>query len=249
MLIIVGGALATERSTAVPELVRAGRSVAKLYVYVFALAPAVLATLIAALRHQNDPLGGEAAPVVLSGLAVIVLAGNVIRLYRQMVVGWTWFALLIGPPVLAVVTILVLPWTVAIDLKVNEPAAAMGRFFTESFNRRTNKPLEIVVGDARLGGLVAMASPQRPRLLIDGSYERAPWVTEADIRQKGAIVVWWLTDAAGTPPAHLRERFPDLVPEVPRTFERAVQGRIGWAMIRPESAAPSAAPPQAAPAQ
>ena len=88
-----------------------------------------------------------------------------------------------------------------------------------------------------------MASPQRPRLLIDGSYERAPWVTEADIRQKGAIVVWWLTDVAGTPPAHIRERFPDLVPEVPRAFERAVQGRlslmrVGWAMIRPETAAP-----------
>jgi hypothetical protein len=100
------------------------------------------------------------------------------------------------------------------------------------------------VGDGRLGGLVALASPQRPSLLIDGSHQRAPWVSEADLRDKGAIVVWWLTDAAGTPPAHIRARFPDLVAEVPRAFERPIQGRlplmrIGWAMIRPQSAAPA----------
>ena len=38
----------------------------------------------------------------------------------------------------------------------------------------------------------------------------------------------------------IKERFPDLVPEVPRAFERSVQGRlplmrIGWALIRPQS--------------
>jgi hypothetical protein len=44
--------------------------------------------------------------------------------------------------------------------------------------------------------------------------------------------------------------FPDLVPEVPRAFERPVQGmlpllRIGWAMIRgqtPEDSQPRPAP-------
>ena len=241
VLVIVGSTFAVDRSAAVPELVRAPVDpFAKLFVYVFAIAPAVLATFIAAIRRQGDPLGGEAALVLLSGLAVIVLAGNVIRLYRQTAVGWTWFALLVGPPLLAVVIILAVPWTLAIDLKINEPTAAMGRFFTESFNRRTGRPLAIVVGDGRLGGLVAMASPQRPSLLIDGSTERAPWVTEADIRQKGAIVVWPITDAAGAPPTNIRARFPELVPEVPRSFERAVQGRlslmrVGWAMIRPQA--------------
>src|SRR5262249_4718816 len=67
------------------------------------------------------------------------------------------------------------------------------------------------------------------------------------IKSKGAIVVWPTSDTAGTPPAEIKERFPDLVPEVPRAFERSVQGqlplmRIGWAVIRPQGqAAPSAA--------
>jgi hypothetical protein len=51
-------------------------------------------------------------------------------------------------------------------------------------------------------------------------------------------VLWTATDAAGTPPAALKSRFPDMVAEVPRSFTRAVQGRlpllrIGWAVIRP----------------
>jgi 4-amino-4-deoxy-L-arabinose transferase-like glycosyltransferase len=243
VLVVVAGAFVAGRSAPVPVIEREPIDpFAKVFIYVFAVAPALLATLTAGLRGQPDPVGGESALVVLSGLAVIVAAGDGIRLYRQRAASWTWFALLVGPPLFAIVTIGALPWTVAMELKVNEPAAAMGRFFTESFNRRTGKPLAVVVGDARLGGLVALASPQRPSLFIDASPARAPWVSEADIREKGAIVVWTLSDAAGTPPAHIRARFPDLVPEVPRAFERPVQGRlpllrIGWAMIRPQASA------------
>jgi hypothetical protein len=70
-------------------------------------------------------------------------------------------------------------------------------------------------------------------------------VTAEAVRSKGAIVVWPTADTAGTPPAEIKERFPDLVPEVPRAFERGVQGRlpllrIGWAVIRPQ-AQPAAA--------
>ena len=59
-----------------------------------------------------------------------------------------------------------------------------------------------------------------------------------DIEEKGAVVVWPATDVRGLPPASLRERFPNLVPEVPRAFARRFQGRlplvrIGWAVIRP----------------
>ena len=62
----------------------------------------------------------------------------------------------------------------------------------------------------------------------------------SDVRRKGAILVWPATDTTGAPPAALKERFPDIVPEIPpRTFDRPVQGRlprlrIGWAVIRPQ---------------
>ncbi len=116
----------------------------------------------------------------------------------------------------------------------------MARFFAESFERRTGAPLQVVSGDPRTAALVATRRaepPQRlslchpePLALGDGRY----------IKSKGAIVVWPTTDTSGTPPAAIKERFPDLVPEVPRAFERAVQGRlplvrIGWGLIRPQA--------------
>jgi hypothetical protein len=138
-------------------------------------------------------------------------------------------------------SLVILPFTAAVELSIAEPAAAMGRFFTESFNRRTGRPLAIVIGDSRTGGLIALASPDRPSLGLALLPQLTPWVRDADIAAKGAIVVWPLTDADGNPPPAIRARFPDLVPEVPRAFERRIEGRLapyrlGWAMIRPAAA-------------
>jgi hypothetical protein len=121
-----------------------------------------------------------------------------------------------------------------------QPAQAVGRFFSESFERRTGTPLQIVTGDPRTAALVALGAASRPSVYLDATPERSPWVTRDAIRSKGAIVVWPTTDTAGAPPAAIKERFPDLVPEVPRAFERPVQGRlpllrIGWAVIRPQT--------------
>jgi hypothetical protein len=101
--------------------------------------------------------------------------------------------------------------------------------------------------------LVALGAPSRPSLYFSATPEHSPWVSADAINSKGAIVVWPTSDTAGTPPPALKERFPDLVPEVPRIFERAMQGRlpllrIGWAVIRPQGQAPAQAqtPPPAA---
>ena len=139
--------------------------------------------------------------------------------------------------------LVLLPWTVGTDLKVEQPANAMGRFFAESFERRTGKPLEIVSGDPRLAALVALAAPSRPSVYDYAAPARTPWVGADDIRAKGLIVVWPAHDTAGLPPPDIRARFPDLVPEVPRAFEHGIQGRlplarIGWGMIRAEAPAP-----------
>ena len=132
-----------------------------------------------------------------------------------------------------------LPW-LNVDLRVAMPAQAMARFFAETFERRAGAPLQIVAGDPRTAALIALGAPSRPSLSLNATPERSPWVTPEAIKAKGAIVVWPTTDTAGTPPAEIKERFPELVPEVPRAFERSVQGRlplvrIGWGVIRPQS--------------
>jgi hypothetical protein len=79
-------------------------------------------------------------------------------------------------------------------------------------------------------------------VFFDADPARSPWVTADDIRKKGAIVVWLTADTTPTPPPDIRAYFPDLIPEVPRAFDRPVRGRlpllrVGWGVIRPGSVA------------
>jgi hypothetical protein len=117
----------------------------------------------------------------------------------------------------------------------------IAQFFSDSFQKRTGTPLAVVAGDPRTAALISMGAPSRPSLLLDATPERTPWVTFDDVRRKGAVIVWPTTDTAGAPPPEIRQRFPDIVPDQPRVFERPVlSGRLpvlryGWAVIRPQS--------------
>jgi hypothetical protein len=155
------------------------------------------------------------------------------------------------PPLLAIGALTALPWAYKYDLAIGQPAGDIGRFFSESFQRRTGKPLAIVTGDEHTAALVALAAPSRPSVYFDTKPERSPWVSRQDIESKGAVVVWPTTDTTGAPPAEIKARFPELIPDVPRSFSRTVQGRlplmrIGWGVIRPRGSA-SEAPPQVQP--
>jgi Dolichyl-phosphate-mannose-protein mannosyltransferase len=211
---------------------------ARWFVYFFALMPGVLAVAVAIASGRVGPSQRLAPLVVLSGLALVVFAGDRVYLYRERLVSSTWVGLLVAPPVLTVVGMLLLPWIFGVDLKMSQPANAEGRFFADSFQRRTGRPLEYVTGDERFAPLVALGSPSRPHVYFDWAPERSPWASAADIQKQGGILVWPAGDNTGTPPATLKVQFPAMVPEVPRVFARTVQGllpltRLGWAAIRP----------------
>jgi hypothetical protein len=95
-----------------------------------------------------------------------------------------------------------------------------------------------VGGDETIAALIAVAAPSRPSVYLATDPARSPWVTAQDIAARGAVVVWPAAQTSAEPPPAIRERFPDLVAELPKTFERPVRGRlpplrIGWGMIRP----------------
>jgi len=213
---------------------------ARLFVYFFALLPAGSAIAVVFASGRLGPLDRVAPLVVLSSLAIIVAAGDRVPLYRERMLSSAWLGLLTAPPVLIMVGIVLLPWTVGVDLKISQPANAEGRFFADSFQRRTGKPLNFIAGDATLAPLVALGAPTRPHVYFDWAPQRSPWASPADFRAQGGVIVWPAGDNTGTPPAALKQEFPTMVAEVPRSFARAVQGmlpliRIGWAMERPQA--------------
>ena len=134
----------------------------------------------------------------------------------------------------------------------NEPLAP-NRF---SYNALMDRALEI--GDESLSPSTPTpaAEPAKPEAapaqaldsdhardagqLLDAAPERTPWLTMEKFNRTGGVVVWRAPDTSGTPPADIAQRFPGLVPEVPRAFERTVTGRqpllrIGWAIVRPKT--------------
>jgi hypothetical protein len=208
------------------------------FIYTFAIAPLVVATLLALILGEPYPVGGIAPLVVLSALAVVVFAGDTISMNRQHLLGVVWGAMLVAPPVIVAVAVLLLPPITGADFPVTQPANAIGRYFSDAFQRRTGKALEIAAGEPRLAALVALTSRPRASLYLDATPERSPWVDSQDVSQKGAVVVWGASETTSPPPVEIKARFPALIPDVPRAFDRfTLTGkptlRIGWGIVRP----------------
>lgn len=213
---------------------------ARRYVYFFALAPAVGAIVFAYATGMVGPLDRITPLVLLSGLAVVLAAGDQVPLYRERLVSTAWLGLLVAPPLLVVFALAVVPWTLKSDLRIAQPANSEGAYFADTFQRRTGKPLLYVAGDARLAPLVALGAATRPHVYFAWAPQRSPWVTAVEMGAQGGVLVWPAGDNIGTPPQALKTLFPAMVPEVPRSFPRAVQGRlplirIGWSVLRPQT--------------
>jgi hypothetical protein len=209
------------------------------FVYFFAIAPALAGSLISGLFDLDRIAGGAGIALLMSGLAAIVAAGDLIHLRRQRVLRSVWAAAIIAPALAVIAMTLFLPWTGSGEVATSLPATAIAHFFGDSFERRTNRPLQAVAGDAQLAALISLDAG-RPHLFLDAAPERTPWLTLAKFNETGGVVVWRASDTVGTPPADIAQRFPGLVPEVPRAFERLVIGRqpllrIGWAIVRPKT--------------
>jgi predicted membrane metal-binding protein len=182
--------------------------------------------------------GGAGIALLMSGLAVIVAAGDVIQLRRQKTLRTVWLLALLVPAAAAIVITLLLPWIGGAEVATSLPASAIARFFSDSFERRTNRPLRAVAGDPQIATLIGMDS-RRPHVLLDATLERTPWLNQAKFNETGGVVVWRASDTVGTPPADIARRFPGLVAELPRAFDRLVSGRlaplrIGWGIVRPK---------------
>ncbi len=209
------------------------------FVYFFAIGPALAGSLVSGLFNIDHVAGGTGIALLLSGLAVIVATGDLVQLRRQRILRWVWVFAVVAPALGVVATTFFLPWTGSSEVTTSLPATAIARFFGDSFERRTNRPLQAVTGDTLLASLIALDAG-RPHLFLDATPERTPWLTMEKFNQTGGVVVWRASDTSGTPPADIARRFPGLVPEVPRAFEWLVNGRqpllrIGWGIVRPKA--------------
>src|SRR6266436_4140345 len=136
------------------------------FVYFFTIGPALAGSLISGLFDLDRVAGGAGIALLMSGLAVIVATGDLVHLRRQRVLRLVWAAAVVAPALAVILTALLLPWTGSAEEATSLPARAIANFFGDSFERRTNRPLQAVTGDAQLAALISL-DPARPHLFLD----------------------------------------------------------------------------------
>ena len=115
------------------------------------------------------------------------------------------------------------------------PGDRLGAEMSTRFRVMTGTPLAYVIATMWIGGNVAHYAPEHPRVLIDGSPRRAPWIDLGDLRSHGAVVVW----TAGDPrvlPKEFRAIAADAEIQTPFSLpNRNGTGhvQVGWAVLRP----------------
>ncbi|RTL74157.1 MAG: glycosyltransferase family 39 protein [Bradyrhizobiaceae bacterium] len=211
---------------------------ARQFVVFFGALPPLLFVLASPVFGLDHVAGGDGVALMLIGLLAVILGGDLIYLRRQQVLRTVWLLAMAVPVIVVLVAVFVQPWTDATETQTSLPARAMGKFFADNYKLRTNRPLSAVAGDPEIASLIGLGATSRPQVLFSGLYGKTPWVDAATINTGGGLVVWRAHDTVGAPPEAIAKTFPGLVAEVPRTFDRLIEGRleplrIGWGVVRP----------------
>ena len=113
------------------------------------------------------------------------------------------------------------------------PGGSLGRDLTQRYHEIAGKKLVYVIGTMWDGGNLAHYSPDQPQVLVDGEPKRAPWISLADLKRQGAVVVWTAGDLRHVPEQY-QSIAPGAVVQKPILL-RFRRGRsnvyVGWAIL------------------
>ncbi|MGH6684407.1 MAG: glycosyltransferase family 39 protein [Pseudolabrys sp.] len=115
------------------------------------------------------------------------------------------------------------------------PGSDLARELSDRYRAVTGKAPVYVIGSMWDGGNVSHYAPSHPRVLIDGKPARAPLIDLADLKARGALVVWTAGDPKAMPP-ELRTVAADAAMQLPFTLKDLRGGNlthVGWAILLP----------------
>lgn len=132
--------------------------------------------------------------------------------------------------------------------RVNYPGREIARLVENRWKENSGNPLLYVISNEFLGGIVNRYSSNHPAVMINANLSHSTYLTEASVREKGAIILWLKSkthnDGRDLPIEiiypDLTQRFPhlkiqsDLIIPWPRK-KSGMSGRYGIAIIPPES--------------
>jgi 4-amino-4-deoxy-L-arabinose transferase-like glycosyltransferase len=204
-----------------------------------AFGPAASVLALAALTGRGTVAMWGYPLWLFLGLWIVLVAWTAIDQARMTRIVSAWGLVLALFVVAFVADYLVLPGIDHRPRAVLFPGDALAAELDQRFRAATGAPLAYVIGSMWDGGNVAHYSPERPqpRVLIDGRPRRAPWIDLADLKAKGAVVVWTESD-----PHILPAAFADVAAgaELGAPFDLPFRRggnvvQVGWAILRPRA--------------
>jgi hypothetical protein len=186
-----------------------------------------------------------AAPLWLFlGLWLVVVSASALECARLGRILASWAAIFLLFAAAFMVVYAVRPGAGQRDIAVFFPGERLGAEMSVRFRALTGRPLAYVIGSIWAGGNIAHYAPERPRVLIEASPRRAPWIDLADLRARGAVVVWLDGDPRVLPVAYRSIAEDAEIQEPFALLYRRGEGSVlvGWAVLRPRPAVAWMAP-------
>jgi 4-amino-4-deoxy-L-arabinose transferase-like glycosyltransferase len=203
-----------------------------------AFGPAASVMAVAALSGRGTVAMWGYPLWLFLGVWIVLAAGTAIDHARMTRIVSVWavvFALFVAA---FVADYVVLPGFDHRARAVLFPGDALAAALDQRFHAATGAPLAYVIGSMWDGGNAAHYSPERPqpRVLIDGLPRRAPWIDLADLKAKGAVVVWTDSDPQTLPAAFAPVAAgAELGAPFDLPFRRGGNVlHVGWAILRPQ---------------
>jgi hypothetical protein len=169
------------------------------------------------------------------GLWIVLIMGAAIERGRLGRIVMIWTFVFFAFALAFVIYYGVLPRYDARYRAVLYPGDRLGAEASARFRAVTGQSLAYVIGDVWTGGNIAHYAPERPRVLIDNSPKRAPWIDLSDVRRRGAVLVWTSGDLQTVPEGYRWMAIGAQVqPKLSLPFHAGgATLQVGWAIVPP----------------
>ncbi len=212
---------------------------ARRYVTMLALGPFAVTTLVALLLGRL-PIAMWGYPLwSFVPLAVLLWLGPVTDPQAQRRFAAGALAVFLAIPLIYVAVEAGEPLVRDRHKATQFPGRQLAEIVTRSWRERFGTPLAYVGGWEFAANNVAVYSPDRPHVIVHSEPALSPWIDPADLRRRGAVLVWEDGQADAARLQRWAETFPgmELQPPLvlPRQTLRATRPvRINYAVVPPK---------------
>jgi Dolichyl-phosphate-mannose-protein mannosyltransferase len=181
----------TANSAATTEMDAQSRLRARRFLITMAIAPFVVAVLLALLAGSGLRQDWLAPMLCLVPALLVLWSAREIshvmlsRLWRLAIA-----VLIVVPVAYAGVVAWDMHWPSRKPMRVNWPQEAIAQQLGKVWSAETGRPLKIVAGPSWIAGLVGINNPDQPSILLNGDLKLASWLTETSVERAGALIVW-----------------------------------------------------------